>query len=247
MEDQRQEPGRCSRPPALGELALIAAVDGEADVDTVAHLRTCQYCANRAHEFADLQGLLRKRLYRMFCPTSEELAAFHQGMLDHTQCTTISKHIIDCPHCSRELRLLNEALGVPPPPRSPPAHFLRRIVARLIAPQPLVPIAAYGALRGSPSGAQYAYQADNMQLMLDIERAANRPGRLLLLGLLLLDDILPHGLQNATVNLLRGETIVGNSRLDDLGNFTIDNLAPGQYSLSLRLHDREIIVESLFL
>lgn len=247
MEDQRQEPGRCSRPPALGEIALIAAVDGEADADTVAHLRICQYCANRAHEFADLQGLLRKRLYRMFCPTSEELAAFHQGMLEHSQYTTISKHIADCPHCSRELRLLTEALGVPPPPRSPPAPMPRRIVARLIGPQPLVPIAAYGALRGSPGGAQYAYQAENMQLMLDIERAANRPGRLLLLGLLLLDDSLPQGLRNATVNLLRGETIVGNSRLDDLGNFTIDNLAPGQYSLSLRLHDREIVVESLIL
>jgi hypothetical protein len=216
-------------------------------VDTVAHLRICQYCANRAHEFADLQGLLRKRLYRMFCPTSEELAAFHQGLLEHPQRIAISKHITDCPHCSRELRLLTEALGVPPPPRSPPARWLRRIVARLIAPQPLVPIALYGALRGSSSGAQYAYQAENMQLMLDIERAANRPGRLLLLGLLLLDDALPHGLQNATVNLLHGETVIGKSRLDDLGNFAIDNLAPGQYSLSLRLHDREIVVESLIL
>jgi hypothetical protein len=247
MEDQREGPEGCSKPPALGELALIAAVDGEADEATVAHLRACQHCATRAREFADLQGLLRKRLYRMFCPTSEDLAAFHQGMLDHDQRKSVSDHVNDCPHCSRELRLLTEALGLPPPTRSPPAPAVRRIAARLIAPRPLMPLAAYGPMRGASVSTQYAYQAENIQLMLDIERAATRPGRLLLLGLLLLDEPLPAGLQHATVSLQRGETIVGNSRLDDLGNFTLDNLTPGQYRLALNLPDREIVVESLVL
>lgn len=248
MEDRRQEPDGCSMPPELGDLALIAAVDGEADTHTMIHLRICQHCASRARDFAELQGLLRKRLYRMFCPTSDDLAAFHQGMLSGSQRTQIANHLAECPHCSGELRMLTEALGLPPQPRPPPAAGLRRIVAKLLAPAPFPPlVAAYGALRGIPSGGQYAYQAENLQLMLDVERAASRPGRLVLLGILLIDDSQPNLLRNASANLLRDQTIVGNAQLDDLGNFTLDNLMPGNYSLLLRLHDREVLVDSLIL
>lgn len=247
MVDQRPEPHGCCMPPELGDLALIAAVDGEGDAETIAHIQICQYCASRAHEFAELQGLLRKQLYRMFCPTSDELAAFHQGMLNNKLRTQINTHVSGCPHCTGEMRLLTEALGMPPEPRPPPTDPLR-IVAKLIPPSPLSQLAAIsGGLRGVPSAGQYAYQAQNLQLMLDIKHTIHRPDRLALLGLLIVNDDLPDPLHSATADLLSGETVIGKTRLDELGYFTLDNLAPGNYTLALRLLDREIVVESLIL
>lgn len=106
MQERSTEPGACSQQPALDDLELLAAVDGEAGPDVLAHLNTCPICAARAREFAELQRLLRKRLYRAFCPSSDELAAFQQMMLEGGQQAMIAAHLADCPHCSRELKLL---------------------------------------------------------------------------------------------------------------------------------------------
>jgi anti-sigma factor RsiW len=248
MEDQRAEAGACSRPPALDDIALIAAVDGEASANVNEHLRACPYCAQRAQAFAELQGLLRKRLYRVLCPSSEELAAFQQGWLEQGRHTFIRDHLRTCPHCSAELGLLAEAAAVQPESPSGLGGRLRRVVAELLAPRPPAPLAAaYGALRGPGSSAQYAYRAENIELMLDVERAAGRPDRLVLLGLLLLDEPAPTGLSNATASLLSGEQVITSAPLDPLGNFVLDNLVPGDYSLSVRLPDREVVVEALSL
>jgi anti-sigma factor RsiW len=161
MEDPRQERGRCSMPPALDDVVLIAAVDGEAGADITAHLRACQHCAERARDFAELQGLLRKQLYRMFCPASDDLAALQQGLLNENQRAALAEHLAGCPHCTSELRMLaqatSEPLVVQPPPASswlavwqgaascrraviPPAHAARRRLwraTRLLTRQPV--------------------------------------------------------------------------------------------------------------
>lgn len=245
MEDQRPNMSECSLPPALDDLVLIAAMDGEADADAVAHLRVCRSCASRARDFAELQGQLRQRLYRMFCPSSDDLAAFQQGLLGRSQRASVAEHLAGCPHCTRELRMLTAALGPPSDLRLPLVPRLRRIVARLLAPSPLPPLAAFsGAMRGGPGGGHYAYQAEDVQIMLDITPVPQRPGRLAVLGLLVSDDS-PDHLRGATALLLSGETVVRNSGLDELGHFTLDNLAPGDYDLLVRLHDREVVIEAL--
>src|ERR1700752_4362357 len=108
MVDDKQAAEGCSLPPALDDLALIAAIDGEAGADVMAHLRDCPYCAERAHGFSELQDLLRKQLYRMFCPTSFDLAAYQQGMLDGGQGAIIANHLKECPHCTREFNQLQQ-------------------------------------------------------------------------------------------------------------------------------------------
>ena len=248
MEDYRREPGGCSHPPALSDLALIAAIDGEANDDVIAHLRVCRYCAKRADDFAELQRLLRKQLYRVLCPSSDELLAFHQGWLDDDKTTQIQNHLSMCPHCAADLRLLVEAASVPVLEAPSPLTKLRRVVAELITPRlALPPISAYGALRGSSIGGQYAYRAENMQLMIDVERAACHPGHMLLLGMLLPDDGIAERLTSATASLLHDDDVITSTALDEMGNFVLDDIAPGDYSLSLRLPDREVVVEALSL
>ena len=248
MEDQQEMPVGCSHPPALSDLDLIAAVDGEALDDIVAHLRACPFCAQRASEFAALQNLLRKQLYRVLCPSSDQLLALLHGWLDSSQTMQIQSHVNSCPLCAADMRLLIDAASVPAAAPAGPLNRLRRVVAELITPRAPSPLtAAYGVMRGSSSGGQYAYRAENIQLMLDVERAAAYPGRLILLGLLLPDDSIGDRLNSATASLLHNDTIITSTLLDELGNFVIEDIAPGDYSLSLRLPDREVVVEALSL
>jgi hypothetical protein len=246
MEDQRQEADGCSIPPALDDLALIAAVDGEAQPEIIAHLRACQHCTERANEFAELQGLLRGQFYRMFCPSSDDLAAFQQGLLKGGPHSNLADHLATCPHCAGELQLLAQITSAPLVGRPPPFYWLKRVVAELLTPA--APLAgAYGALRGSAHAGQYAYRAENLQITIGVQRVANHPDRRVVLGALALEDDLLDTLGHTTASLLRNDTLISTAELDDLGNFVLDDLAPGIYSLSLRLPDREVVVESLTL
>ena len=245
MEDQREEMALCSCPPVLDDLALIAAVDGEADEATLDHLRNCPHCAHRAHDFDQLQRLLRQRLFRILCPSSDELAAYQRGWLDAPRHEQIREHVRDCPFCSSELRLLIEAAQVEP--TATPSSGLRRIIAVALTPlrAPFTP--AYGGLRAGGYSGQYAYRAENLELTLDIQRASGRPGRLALVGMLLNEEGLAGGMSRATASLVSENLIVSSATLDDLGSFVIEDLAPGNYSLSLRLPDLEVVVEALSL
>lgn len=247
MEDDRSDAGACSRPPALDDLTLIIAMDGDADVDVLAHLRACTYCTRRAREFADLHGLLSKRLYRVLCPSSDELVAYQQGWLRNGQRVALRDHLRDCPHCAADLRLLVEAADVPLIAPQPRMQTLRRVIAQLLEPPSLSPLGpVYGAMRGSAPGGQYVYRAENIEIMLDVERATGHSGRLVLFGALLRGDS-PKDLNSASASLLCDDAIVSSAMLDELGNFMLDDITPGDYSLSLRLPDCEVVVEALSL
>ena len=261
MEDHKQAAEGCSWPIALDDLALIAAIDGEAGPDVMAHLRDCAYCSERAHVFEDMQGLLRKQLFRMFCPTSEELAAYQQRLLNGDQQALITKHLKECPHCTREFNLLEQLSRETLPARSPPsvngnsAHTrndalpgkLRQIAVKLLS-SPAKPLAdAYGALRGPSQASQYAYHAENLQLTLGVQRVVSRTDRRVIHGALELDDELYDVFSGATAQLSLNETLIRTAELDELGNFVLDDIAPGTYQLALCLPDREVIVEALSL
>lgn len=103
----------CSLPEPLDDLVLLAAVDQEASEEVVRHIRECPVCAARAAHFAQLQTQLRARLYRMFCPPSDDLAAFHSHTLPPERRAELALHICACPHCIGELRLLDDLLQPP--------------------------------------------------------------------------------------------------------------------------------------
>jgi anti-sigma factor RsiW len=260
MVDHKQAAEGCNWPVALDDLALIAAIDGEAGPDVMAHLRDCQYCAERARVFEEMQGLLRKQLFRMFCPTSDELAAYQQGMLSSDQRATITEHLKECPHCTREHRLLEQLASEAQPARSPPwsqsngqvnharPSKLRQLAAKLLDISPATPLAgAYSALRLPSQASQYAYHAGNLQLTLGVRPVLSRADRRVVHGALELDDAIYETLDGVTAHLLHNEALIRTAKLDELGNFILDDLSPGTYQLTLRLPDREVVVEALSL
>ena len=54
-------------------------------------------------------------------------------------------------------------------------------------------------------------------------------------------------LGDSTASLLNEDWVVTSSTIDELGSFVIEDISPGNYSLSLRLPDREVVVETLAL
>lgn len=258
MEDHAQAANGCEFPPELDDLALIAAIDGEAGEEVLTHLRACPSCAARAHRFADLQGLLRKQLFRLFCPSSETLVAFHQGMVPGGQRASIQSHIDDCPHCSRESQLLRQLLADPQSVRSPPfgpqlsasaggalVSKVRRVFAEVVPAPSMALAGAYGQLRGAAQMTQYAYHAENLQINIGVRRVAQHAERRVVVGMLEIDDDV--ALEAATASIMRHDLPISTAEIDDLGNFVLDDLSPGTYRLSLRLPDREVIIESLSL
>ena len=256
MEDNVQSANGCRFPPELDDLALIAAIDGEADTEVVSHLRSCPHCAGRARHFADLQGLLRQQFFRMFCPASDTLVAFQQGMLVGDQFLSVAAHLAECPYCSRELQLLKHLVVEGLVGRSPPlseqpcaaagplADQPRRIIAHL---QPRHAPALAGAYRGPAHMLQYAYQAENLQITIGVRRIAHCADRRVVVGMLEAEECLFSNIGETTVSLLQCGALVCSTALDELGNFVLEDLVPGTYRLALRLPDREVIIEALTL
>jgi hypothetical protein len=245
MGDQQTKPDLCSRRPSLDDLDLIAAIDGEADEEVIAHLHDCPRCAARARDFDQLQGLLRQRLYRILCFSSDDLLAYQQGWLVGQRRTQLQAHLRDCPHCAAELHLLAVAA---PEPLPAPIPRLRRVVAVAQAPHgPAALAPVYGGMRGATRGGQYAYRADNLELTLDVQRTGDRTGRVVLVGMVFNDDDVPAEISESTASLLRNELVVNSAQLDELGNFVLEDITPGDYSLSLRLPDLEVVIEALAL
>src|SRR4051794_17389646 len=106
MERVRHMQLDCTFPPALSELDLIAAIDDEAEPRVLHHLCRCPHCAARAKALATMQDQLRAKLYRLFCPLSDDLIDYQQGLLSSERHASIARHLAICPHCAHELLLL---------------------------------------------------------------------------------------------------------------------------------------------
>ncbi|MEI8166080.1 MAG: hypothetical protein WCG26_06870 [Chloroflexales bacterium] len=99
----------CAAPTAPSGNALMAAADGDADEATLAHLRTCPQCSSHVAELRAMQARLRRRLYRLYCPASDILVDYCQGLLDPYQRAAVAHHTAICPHCAAELVLMERA------------------------------------------------------------------------------------------------------------------------------------------
>lgn len=245
MESHISGGEQCTRPPALDDLDLIAAADGEARPEVAAHLAVCRSCASRASAIMGLQNALRRRLFRAFCPSSDDLLAFHHHHLPDARSTRIATHIDECPHCTRELQLIMRAA------HEPPQLFagvwpLRRLVAQPLATAgPVGSLPLYGAARSGSANAQYAYRAENLELTLRVARVVGRSGTLAVSGQLATDDCaLEALLPGATAHLLSNADEQAVVSLDELGGFFFDGVCPGEYQLSVRLGECEVVVEA---
>ncbi|HWQ12476.1 MAG TPA: hypothetical protein VNL77_06745 [Roseiflexaceae bacterium] len=248
MDSHRTGSSQCSRPPALDDLDLIAAADGEARPAVLSHLAACPACAARAQALTSLQSYLRQRLYRAFCPPTEDLVAYRHGLLAADRSADLAAHLAECPHCSHEMDLIARAIHDPPQPPVP-ARPARRIVAEPLSVRSADrSMLLYGAPRGGHGGTQYAYRADNLEITLRVERVVGQPDLLTLAGSLTTEDETIAGLlAESTAYLLCDGVVLTAAPLDELGDFLFEGIERGEYHLALNMGACEVVVESLAL
>ena len=237
----------CVSPPELDDRTLLIYIDGEATPDTVAHLERCSHCRERAHRLARLQRRLTRLLYRIDCPSPLELGEYHLGMLPAVQMEAIGHHLEECPHCRQEIAQLEGYLAdlaptLQPGPLEQAVERVRVLIARLVSggmPGPMAMAPAYAGTRGDESGAPLVYQADDVQVIVEVEADAERPDRKTVLGLVV-------GLDEASdfkAHLWQAGQRVTTTAVDELCNFVLPGLLPGEYELVLAGPKLEIHVQ----
>ncbi len=236
----------CLRTTQLTESELLMALDGEADPEVTMHIADCPDCRFRAGQLQKLQNGLTSRLFRAACPSSMDVGEYQLGLLPAAQALAIEKHLAECAFCSNERAVLAGFLVEAGPTTktdllAPVKETVRILVARLttgfsggLLGQPnLAP--AMAGLRGAEDG-PLMYEAEEIQVMAEVMDDASHPGRKSILGLLT-GIYQAHGFR---AYLWQAATHRATVAVNDLGNFTIDNLIPGDYSLVLSGPDMEI-------
>ena len=236
----------CFKTPQLTEIELLMALDGEADPEIIMHIAHCPDCRVRAGQLQKLQDGLTNRLFRVDCPSSMDVGEYQLGLLPAEQALAVEKHLAECTFCSGERSLLASFLAETSPITktdllAPVKETMRILVARLttgfsggLLGQPgLAP--AMAGLRGAADG-PLMYEAEEVQVMAEVMDDTTHPGRKSILGLLT-GIYQSHGFQ---AYLWQAATHRATVIVNDLGNFTIDNLTPGDYSLVLSGPDMEI-------
>ena len=244
----------CASPPELNDQELLAHIEGEADLDVEAHLEQCAHCREKARRLARLHRRLTAQLYRITCPTPEELGEYHLGVLPLDRAVAVARHLAECPHCTREVAQLKEYLAqvaptVEPGPMDRVREQVRVLVARLVSGRPAGTLLKRPALAPAYSGVRgedkepYVYQAGDVQIAIEVQDDAKRPGRKVIFGLVT-------GMETgeAQVHLDDAGRRVTVVPVDELGNFVLLNLAPGTYDLTLsgpgvEIHIHEVHVE----
>lgn len=242
----------CLSLPELDDQTLLAYVDGEADPETRRHVAQCPHCQEKVRRLAALQDRLTTQLYRIACPTPHELGEHHLVVLSPSQAHAVAEHLALCPHCAREVAQLEEYLGELAPSLEPgllqQARERARVwVARLVSGgvgsgalgQPaFAPLLA--GVRGADTG-PLVYQAEDVQVIIEVQGDVEQPDRAGILGLATgLGTI-----QGVEAELCQAGVPVASVPVDDLGNFSLSGVSPGCYVLILRGADFEIRVEDL--
>jgi hypothetical protein len=239
----------CSHPSPLTDADLLMALDDQANPEVTMHLSQCPACQERARRLSGLQHALTSSLYRIDCPAPLELGEYQMGLLPAGQSVMIARHASICPHCAQEIVTLLGFMAQPEPlaqpsPLETARARLRVLVAELtggarsmLVSPGLAP--AFAGLRGDDDG-PLTYEAGDAQIILEIQDDEQRRNRKAIVGLVMgLED------QHATAHLWREQQPVNSVAVDALGNFVLDNLAPGCYELFITGESDEIHMQEL--
>jgi hypothetical protein len=172
-------------------------------------------------------------------------------MLPQDQTAAVGQHLTECLHCTREVAQLKDYLvELTPTQEFRPLEQIKQrvnvLVARLanggsrtgLLVQPaLAP--TYAGVRGGKEE-PYLYQVDDVQIAVEVQDDAEKPGRWVILGLVI--GMEPAGLE---AHLWQAEQRVATVTVDELGNFVIPDLAPRNYELILSGPEIEIHIQEL--
>lgn len=235
--------------PHITDAELLAYLDGDAEEEVVEEIEGSTLYRERLDRLKEQEKRLRALLFRGTCPEAHELGQFEMNMLDAERAALVAQHVETCPRCAMELEELRGFLkDVAPDLEYSFLERVRLLIARLAPdlgdlgggrqPAPLL-----AGVRGVDNG-PLIYEADGVQVSLEVQDDAGGAGRKSVLGLVMGAEAT--GWQ-ATLWQEEGPLaeLVQTQEIDDLGNFMFESLLPGNYSLTLRSEDVEVVIQEL--
>lgn len=190
----------------------------------------------------NIEKRLAAQLYRVTCPTPDELGEYHLHMVSGSRAAAIKHHLNDCPHCQAELAQLQTYLAdLTPDIQHSLGERLQIWIARLIPSGTMGGGAMQPALawRGQDDG-PLMYEAGDAQLTLEVQDDPQKAGARTILGLLI-------GVEpvETSAHLWQETERVTQVSVDEFGNFVFAGLPPGTYELIVSGPDFEIHLQEL--
>lgn len=161
---------------------------------------------------------LTHRLFRHRCPSTLLLGEYCLQMLDSVQAGHIQHHLGRCPHCRHEIVRYQHRLNITEA-RETRLEQLRVWIAQRLPPVAATP--AY-ALRGDEAEVQIFSAENGTQVAIDIQPQAN--GMQKVVGVVI-------GAEHAIIDLWQAGELHTQTTVNELGNFQIESLKPGDYEL----------------
>jgi hypothetical protein len=188
------------------------------------------------------EKLLAAHLYRLTCPSPDELGEYNLKLLPAERAVAVTQHLPLCAHCRQEVTQLQAYLADLAPELEYSLRERAQIwIARLLpqghssgfSPGPAL------VFRGEDEGPR-TYEAGGVQLHVDVQDDPARPGHKSVVGLVI-------GAPETAVSVQLWQTsqLVQETSLDEWGNFTLAGIIPGSYDLILSSQTVEIHVPNL--
>ena len=176
-----------------------------------------------------IDDLLTTIFYRLSCPEPESLGDYHLKRLSPGERLIVARHLRDCPHCAREL----EMYASPDEETEGALDKLRGLISHVLWATPSASHRLAPVLRGDPY-TQRIYQAEGVQIALDVQPATSGYRRQRLLG-----QVEPINMMT-DVELWHESEVLASSAVDGEGFFSFDRLKPGAYTLCLHSNEMEV-------
>jgi hypothetical protein len=159
----------------------------------------------------------------------------------------ISRHVEDCPHCTRELAQLEAYLAdLAPDAALGRMEQVKILIAELVRgvqglgqTPAFAPAPAFAGLRGEEEE-PLVYQAERYQIVIEVARDGQQPDRYALMALVTGPEI--DGLE-ARLEGTGGSAAT--APVDELGNLYFSAVSPGSYALYLSGSQIEIEIPGL--
>lgn len=236
----------CIAPHEIREGDLLTYLEGEASPTLAQHIAHCHFCTAEVVALQRVTGLFAGALFRASCPEVDELLQYQARLLTGASRQRIERHLAACSLCQDEVQQLAQAapLTTLTGRAASLVHSLKEAgkeiwEAVLLTGMPR----SVPALRGinQPS---VVYQAGAYQLIL-VKIPPIAGEKVWQIEGQLVHQAGPASHFNGRVWLQQGGQSVASDVVDDFGYFALEQVASGNYSLSIELGSVVIVLADL--
>lgn len=193
-------------------------------------------CVARTKRLAAEIAVFEAALYRVTCPTSDDLVSYQEHHLDKPQARSVSDHVRHCTLCQAELALL-DAIDAIPLMSDDVASRIRRQIEAFLQP----------ALKLQFRGQAQIYATPEVVIPISLKRSTDRSLGWTLTGELMRQDGTPFP---ETIERILLQHVNGGDHIAEMNQdrtFVVRHLGVGTYRLIIETIDVQFIIKTLII